>query len=139
VIDRATVALVCSRDEAFGRVTVEAMKRGRPVVGAAAGGTGRLIEDGVTGRLYPPGDPAALAAVVGELLGDDATRARIARAGWAWAAETFTSERQADGFLAAADEVCAARQKPKPSRRPLGAAARAAAVRAATSSSAHRR
>ncbi len=99
------VALTCSRDEAFGRVTVEAMKRGRPVVGAASGGTAELIQDGRTGRTYPPGDPAALAGAVEALLGDDEHRARIAEAGRRFAARTFTADRHAAAFARILDEV----------------------------------
>ncbi len=105
VLDRADVALTCSRDEAFGRVTVEAMKRGRPVVGAASGGTAELIEDGRTGRTYPPGDFGALAAAVEGLLGDDERRARIAEAGRRFAARTFTAEGHASAFAEVLDEV----------------------------------
>jgi glycosyltransferase involved in cell wall biosynthesis len=105
VLDRADVALTCSRDEAFGRVTVEAMKRGRPVVGAASGGTAELIDDGRTGRTYPPGDAGALAAAVEDLLGDDAHRARIAEAGRRFAARTFTAEGHAAAFAGVLDEV----------------------------------
>ena len=48
--------------EPFGRVVVEAMLSGRPVIAAAAGGVTELIEHGQTGWLSPPADPHALAA-----------------------------------------------------------------------------
>ena len=53
----ADVALMCSSSEAFGRTTVEAMKLGRPVIGADAGGTAELVRDGWNGLLYPPATP----------------------------------------------------------------------------------
>lgn len=43
------VLLMCSRSEAFGRVTVEAMLRNKPVIGYKSGGTTELIENGTTG------------------------------------------------------------------------------------------
>ena len=46
------VELVCSRAEAFGRVTIEAMMGGMPVIGSNTGGTVELIESGVNGLLY---------------------------------------------------------------------------------------
>lgn len=55
------VELVCSKSEAFGRVTVEAMMGGMPVIGANTGGTPELINDGVTGFLYEQGDHLLLA------------------------------------------------------------------------------
>ena len=54
------IELVCSSCEAFGRVTVEAMAAGIPVIGTDAGGTRDIIIDGVTGFLYPPGNDQAL-------------------------------------------------------------------------------
>ncbi len=44
--------LMCSLNEAFGRVTVEAMAHGIPVVGYDNAGTGELIDDGENGLLY---------------------------------------------------------------------------------------
>jgi glycosyltransferase involved in cell wall biosynthesis len=49
------------RGEGFGRVTVEAMKVGRPVVGANGGGTVELIRDGWNGLFYRLGDAVDLA------------------------------------------------------------------------------
>jgi len=46
------ILLMCSRHEAFGRVTVEAMAFGIPVVGFNGAGTSELISDGVNGVLY---------------------------------------------------------------------------------------
>jgi FkbM family methyltransferase len=55
-IEQADIGLSCSMSEAFGRTTVEAMMLGKPVIGTRTGGTVGLIEDGVNGFLYPPGD-----------------------------------------------------------------------------------
>ena len=51
-INKADVVLTCSRREAFGRVTVEGMMLGKPVIGANTGGTVELIKDGYNGFLY---------------------------------------------------------------------------------------
>lgn len=50
--------------EPFGRVIVEAMLCGRPVVATQAGGAVELVENGKTGWLVPPGDPVKLAATI---------------------------------------------------------------------------
>ena len=61
--EQADICFMCSRFEAFGRTTVEAGMAGCLVIGADRGGTTELIEDGVTGLLYPYGDAQALADV----------------------------------------------------------------------------
>ncbi|CAM8992072.1 unnamed protein product [Rhodiola kirilowii] len=43
--------------ETFGRVTVEAMAFGLPVLGTDAGGTSEIVEHNVTGLLHPSGRP----------------------------------------------------------------------------------
>lgn len=55
------IQLVCSWNEAFGRVTVEGMLSGAVVIGADAGCTSYLIKDSETGFLYKCKDAKALA------------------------------------------------------------------------------
>jgi glycosyltransferase involved in cell wall biosynthesis len=59
-----------SRGEGFGLVYLEAMARGKPVIGGAHGGAPEVIEDGVTGYLVPHGDAAQLATSIETLLSD---------------------------------------------------------------------
>ena len=73
----ADIVLMCSRSEAFGRVTVEGMKMGKPVIGTRSGGTPEIIEHGVTGFLYDPGDCRTLAVQIAELQKNEALRTRI--------------------------------------------------------------
>ena len=60
VLEQADIYLMCSEMEAFGRVTVEAMMLGLPVIATNTGGTVELMEDGKNGLLYSPGDVSAL-------------------------------------------------------------------------------
>jgi len=60
-VDMADMLLVCSDNEAFGLVTVEAMLLGKPVVGASSGATPEIIQDGKTGFLYKLHDVKDLA------------------------------------------------------------------------------
>ena len=65
----ADVVVSASRDpEGFGRIIVEAQAMGRPVIATDHGGARETIVPGITGWLVPPGDPAALAAAIGEAL-----------------------------------------------------------------------
>ncbi len=93
--------LLCSRCEAFGRVVVEAMKRGRPVVVTSAGGAEELVVDSGGGLLYPPGDDAALADAIERLARDPAEARRMGEAGRAWAQRHCTLAGYAESFLGA--------------------------------------
>jgi phosphatidylinositol alpha-1,6-mannosyltransferase len=57
-----------SRGEGFGLVYLEAMARGKPVIGGDHGGTPEVIEDGRTGYLVPYGDAPQLATSIETLL-----------------------------------------------------------------------
>lgn len=102
---RSHVALMCSRCEAFGRVTVEAMKIGIPVVGSDSGGTRELIRDGWSGLLYPPGQPAELAERIERLYDDPALREALARNARPWARATFSIARHRQEVLTVLGEV----------------------------------
>jgi len=58
------VAHTSTAPEPFGRVIVEAMLCGTPVVAAQAGGAVELVESGINGFLVPPGEPHQLAEVI---------------------------------------------------------------------------
>lgn len=55
--------------ETFGQTIQEAHASGLPVVAVDAGGAAELVDPGVDGTHFPPGDPAALAATVRALAG----------------------------------------------------------------------
>jgi len=74
----AHVGLMCSQCEAFGRVTVEAMRAGLPVCGTNTGGTPEIINPGVNGLLSPAGDANALAANLIALEADEDLRRSLA-------------------------------------------------------------
>lgn len=100
VIASADAVVTCSRNEAFGRVTVEGMLAGKPVVGARSAGTAELVRDGETGFLYEPGDVERLAGILRELIEDPQRGRRVGQRARAWAGRRFTEQRFADEMLA---------------------------------------
>lgn len=75
--------------EPFGRVIVEAMLAGTPVVAAAAGGAMELIEVGETGWLSPPGDSEALTSLINRLIQEPEASAKVAQRAFKQARERF--------------------------------------------------
>lgn len=97
----AHVAVHPSRKpEPFGYANVEAMLAGIPVIATRHGGPLEYIEHGRSGLLVPPYAPAAIAAELEHLLGDDALHARIGEAS-RHSAERFTLDAMVDGYEAA--------------------------------------
>jgi glycosyltransferase involved in cell wall biosynthesis len=82
--------------EPFGIVPLEAMACGVPVVGAAVGGLLDSVVHGVTGLLVPPRDPAATAAALCQVLGDEKLRLRLGRAAAEHVASRFGWPRVAE-------------------------------------------
>jgi glycosyltransferase involved in cell wall biosynthesis len=75
------VAVLASRQEAFGLVLLEAMAMGVPIIATAAGGVPEIIQDGKNGLLVPPGDAQALAEALRRLLKSEGLREQLARNG----------------------------------------------------------
>ena len=73
--------VLASHREGLSRSLLEAAAMARPAVACDIRGCREIVVDGVTGRLAPVRDPAALAEAVGGLLEDEPTRRRMGRAG----------------------------------------------------------
>lgn len=101
---RADAVVMCSRDEGMGRVTVEAMSYGKPVLGYRGGATPELLTDEVNGYLYE-NNAQGLAEKM-ELLLQDPDRAHaMGKAGQQKAIQTFTVQKYVDQMYDAFREV----------------------------------
>ncbi|HEX8865246.1 MAG TPA: glycosyltransferase, partial [Lentzea sp.] len=91
---RSSDVVVCApRCEPIGRVSLEAMACGVPVVATAVGALADSVVDGVTGLHVQPGKPRQLAKVVRGLLGDVVRRQEFGAAGRDRASERYSWER----------------------------------------------
>jgi glycosyltransferase involved in cell wall biosynthesis len=89
------------RSESWGAVQIEAMACGKPVVCTELGtGTSFVNVDGVTGRVVPPRDAAALATAINALLSDEATRRAMGARARERAQQEFSLETMVDRVVA---------------------------------------
>jgi glycosyltransferase involved in cell wall biosynthesis len=98
--------------EPFGRVLIEAMTLGRPVVAPREGGPLAIVVDGETGLLVRPRDPDALADALVTLLADPDRRTAMGRAGRARVDALFDIRHHVAAVEALFDEIFAARPLP---------------------------
>lgn len=95
---RADVHVLPSSYETFGRVLVEAMAVGCPVVAHRVGGIPEVVSDGETGRLVEVGDVVGMADAILEIADDPERTERLRHAAWSDVWERFTVERFAGAF-----------------------------------------
>jgi glycosyltransferase involved in cell wall biosynthesis len=87
-----------SRTEAMGRVLLEAMAFGKPVVASAVDGIPHYVHDGETGLLFRSGDDRDLAAKLTAVLGDPALAERLGQQGRERARSAYSEEQYAAHF-----------------------------------------
>ena len=104
-LDWCNVLLMTSAAEAFGRVTVEALTAGRPVIGSRSGGTPELIADGVDGILFTPGDAGELAAAITRLATEPGLLAKMSDEALTRTGGHYSLEEQTEQFGAVLDRV----------------------------------
>jgi glycosyltransferase involved in cell wall biosynthesis len=84
--------------EPFGRVIVEAMAAGVPVIGAATGGAVEIMSDRENALLFAPGDSADLADKLKKLIDNPALREQLGKAGRETAVTKFDIQRMTTGI-----------------------------------------
>ena len=96
--------------EQFGRVIVEAMACGIPVIGSTCGAIPEVI--GGAGLVFAEGDADALARTLDQLLSDSALRERLARAGRERVEQHYAWKRVADQTYDLFQQVLQAKKAP---------------------------
>lgn len=90
--------------ESFPYNVLEAMAAGVPIVATDVGGTGEAIEDGRSGLLVPPREPAALADALAALLADRDRAAALGAEARERQRSRFSVDRMIDGTLQVYEE-----------------------------------
>ena len=106
IFSELDLLVVPSKEEAMGRVLVEAFAAGVPVVAFAVGGIPEVVSDGETGFLVGDATPEALAARIRELLSGDAETlrriSRNARRAWEESYTVAAFQQRITGLMALA-------------------------------------
>jgi glycosyltransferase involved in cell wall biosynthesis len=95
---RAWTFVLPSLSEGLGRVVVEAMAAGTPVIGSRVGGIAEMVEDGCTGFLIPAGDEVGLADRLRWLLDRPEEARSMGRRARAFAERFYSVETYVDGY-----------------------------------------
>jgi glycosyltransferase involved in cell wall biosynthesis len=93
LLQASDVFVLASVEEAFGNVLAEAMACGIPVVGSRSGGIPEVVEDGTTGLLADPEDPASFADAIERLARDKPLRVQMGRQGRIRVVERFSVDK----------------------------------------------
>ena len=97
--------LVTAVNEPLGRTLVEAMLLGTPVIASNSGGNPEVVEDGETGMLVRPDDPADFAKACLKLLSNSAYRAHIVETARCEAQARFSIERHIRAITAVYEDL----------------------------------
>ena len=93
------VFVLPSIKEPFGRVILEAMACGKPVIATKVGGPQDIVEDGRTGYLVDRANPDQLATRISELLQDPKKRRNFGQAGRELVVERFDWRKIAKRYV----------------------------------------
>ena len=108
-LDESWALLLPSRSEGTPRIVLEALCRGRAVIGSRVGGLPDVVEDGQNGILVEPGDVAGIADALVCLLSDQSLAERMGKCSRARAARWYFSAEEYAGRLADLVETAVAR------------------------------
>ncbi len=93
--------VVPSKYESFGLIYVEAMARGKPVIGCTSGGIPEVIKHPEAGLVIPPDDPEKLAQSILQLANDEGLREQMGKNARRWTEDKFDKAQMAANTLKA--------------------------------------
>ena len=98
-LEAADALVLPSREEGLPVAALEAMARGKPVIATRVGGTEEAVQDGRTGVLVAPEDPAGLACALQHLHEDPGLRRELGEEGRRRVRAEFSLRKMADETL----------------------------------------
>jgi glycosyltransferase involved in cell wall biosynthesis len=112
LLQAADAYVMSSAWEGLPMVLLEAAASGLPIVATDVGGNREIVQDGVSGLLVPPGDPAALAKAMQQLMAmPEATRRQMGEAGRRHVQQHYDLARVVDTWEALYAELLSRRRR----------------------------
>jgi glycosyltransferase involved in cell wall biosynthesis len=105
LMSRMDIGLMCARDEAFGRVTVEYMLHGIPVIASNSGANSELVIPGISGDLYELYNPVDLAGKIEKFINNPDLIEETGKSACEFAIANFTSEKNTREIYQVIEEV----------------------------------
>lgn len=105
--DEADISFTCSKSEAFGRITIEAMLSGCLVIGSDTAGTAELINNMNTGLLYKSGDSEDLKEKIKFAINNKDIVKDMAKKGREFSKENYSSEKNMSNIKNVYDKIFA--------------------------------
>lgn len=99
------IELMCSKEEAFGRVTVEGMQQGLVLIGSNSGGTPEIISDEFNGLLFNQGDYVDLANKIFKVISNIKYSNLISKNAFIFSKNHFTSQHNIESIYTVLDDV----------------------------------
>ena len=107
VLPECDVFVQPSRAEGFGLAALEAMASGLPVVAANVGGLRTIVQDGVTGWRFSPGDATAFSRMLSQLISQPALMHSMGVAGRQRVVSQFTQEKMTNAYAQLTESLLA--------------------------------
>ena len=99
------LGLMCSRDEAFGRVTVEYMMHGMPVIASNSGANPEIVKDNMNGFIYTLYNANELAEKIYKFANDTDLLKQMGEAAYEYGKNNFSSEQNTKAIYEVIKEV----------------------------------
>lgn len=104
-LDNMNIGLMCSRDEAFGRVTIEFMLHKMPVIASNSGANPELVINRINGDIYTLNNPVDLAEKIEKYLANPSLLQKVGLSAYLYAKQNFSSKKNTDSVYSVIQEL----------------------------------
>lgn len=105
IFSKMNLSLMCSRDEAFGRVTIEYMLNRIPVIASRSGANTELVKEGINGDIYELYNADELAEIIEKYITNPDLLDLVGSRANEYAIENFSSEKYVDSVYQVIEEL----------------------------------